>query len=153
MIAILNETVLWWHWIVLGVILLIAEMSIGTFFLLGLGLAAILVGIIDVLMPLSFTLELVIWIALSLLSIGAWFKWFKEEPITESGQSNYRLDTLGTVEEDIQPHSRGKVKFDTPVLGNTLWHAISKVDIDKNSRVKIVQINGQLIEVEPVTQN
>jgi membrane protein implicated in regulation of membrane protease activity len=53
--------------------------------------------------------------------------------------------------EDIQPHSRGKVKFDTPVLGNTHWHATSKIDIDKGTRVKIVQINGQLIEVEPIT--
>lgn len=153
MIAMLNESVLWWHWIVLGVVLLITEMSIGTFFLLGLGLAAIIVGIIDVIIPISFTIELTIWMALSILAIAAWFKWFREEPITESGQSNYRLDTLGTVEEAIQPHSRGKVKFDTPVLGNTLWHATSKVDIDEKTRVKIVQINGQLIEVEPLTQN
>jgi membrane protein implicated in regulation of membrane protease activity len=153
MIALLNETVLWWHWIVLGVILLIAEMSIGTFFLLGLGLAAILVGIIDVMMGTSFTVELSIWMVLSILAIGAWFKWFREEPITDSGQSNYRLDTLGVVLEDIQPHSRGKVKFDTPVLGNTHWHAISTVDIDHGTRVKIVQINGQLIEVEPLTEN
>ena len=153
MIAILNETVLWWHWIVLGVILLIAEMSIGTFFLLGLGVAAILVGIIDVMMGTSFTVELTIWMGLSIIAIWIWFKWFREEPVTDSGQSNYRLDTLGVVLEDIQPHSRGKVKFDTPVLGNTHWHAISTVDIDAGTRVKIVQINGQLIEVEPLTTN
>lgn len=153
MIAFLNETVLWWHWIVLGVILLIIEMSIGTFFMLGLGLAAILVGIIDVQMGTSFTVELSIWMLLSILAIGAWFKWFREDPITESGQSNYRLDTLGSVQEEIRPHSRGKVKFDTPVLGNTVWHATSKVDIDQNTRVKIVQINGQLIEVEPLSTN
>jgi len=151
MIAILNETILWWHWIVLGVILLIAEMSIGTFFLLGLGIAAILVGIIDVQFDTSFTVELAIWMVLSILAIGIWFKWFREEPVTESGQSNYRLDTLGTVQEDIHPHSRGKVKFDTPVLGNTYWHATSKAVIDTNTRVKIVQINGQLIEVEPLS--
>ena len=153
MIAFLNETVLWWHWIVLGVILLIAEMSIGTFFLLGLGVAAILVGIIDVMMGTSFTVELAIWMGLSIIAIWVWFKWFREEPVTDSGQSNYRLDTLGVVMEDIQPHSRGKVKFDTPVLGNTNWHAISTVDIDAGTRVKIVQINGQLIEVEPLTTN
>ncbi len=153
MIAFLNETVLWWHWIVLGVMLLIVEMSIGTFFMLGLGVAAIVVGIIDVQMGTSFTVELSIWMVLSLLAIAAWFKWFREDPITESGQSNYRLDTLGSVQDEIRPHSRGKVKFDTPVLGNTVWHATSKVDIDENTRVKIVQINGQLIEVEPLTTN
>ena len=153
MIALLNESVLWWHWIVFGIILLILEMSTGTFFMLGLGIAAIIVGIIDTQLNTSFTVELSIWMVLSILAIVAWFKWFREPPLTDSGQSNYRLDTLGIVMEDIQPHSRGKVTFDTPVLGNTSWHAISKVDIDKDTRVQIVQINGQLIEVEPIQKS
>jgi len=150
LIEFLNETVLWWHWIVLGIALLILDMSLNTFFILGLGVAAIAVGILDVFMQTTFTAELSIWMILSILVIAAWFKWFRQNPVTESGQSNYRLDTLGTVIENIQPHSRGKVTFDTPVLGNTSWHATSKIDIDKNTRVKIVQINGQLIEVEPL---
>ena len=153
MIEFLNETVLWWHWIVLGIALLIWDMTLGTFFILGLGIAAIIVGILDMFIDTSFTVELTIWMILSILVIAVWFKWFREQPVTESGQSNYRLDTLGVVMEDIQPHSRGKVTFDTPVLGNTSWHAISKVDLDKGTRVKIVQINGQLIEVEPLTKN
>ena len=153
MIEFLNETVLWWHWIVLGIVLLILEMNMGTFFMLGLGVAAILVGIIDTFFNTSFTVELSIWMVLSILAIAAWFKWFREPPLTDSGQSNYRLDTLGIVMEDIQPHSRGKVTFDTPVLGNTSWHATAKVDIDKHTRVQIVQINGQLIEVEPLEKN
>lgn len=150
MITLLNETILWWHWIIFGIILLILEMNIGTFFMLGLGVAAIIVGILDAAVETSFTMELSIWMILSILAIMAWFKWFRENPITDSGQSNYRLDTLGIVVEDIQPHSRGKVTFDSPVLGNTSWHATSKVDIDKNTRVKIVEINGQLIQVEPL---
>ncbi len=150
MIAFLNETVLWWHWIVFGILLLILEMSTGTFFILGLGVAAIIVGVLDTLLGTSFTAELGIWMVLSVLAIAAWFKWFREPPVTDSGQSNYRLDTLGTVLEEIHPHARGKVTFDSPVLGNTSWHATSKVDLDKNTRIKIVEINGQLIEVEPV---
>lgn len=153
MIEFLNDTVSWWHWIVFGIILLIWDMSMGTFFVLGLGVAAIIVGIIDAFISTSFTVELTIWMILSILAITAWFKWFRENPVTHSGQSNYRLDTLGIVLEDIQPHSRGKVTFDTPVLGNTSWHAISKVDISKGTRVKIVQINGQLIEVEPLVKS
>lgn len=153
MIQFLNETILWWHWIVFGIALLIWDMSMGTFFILGLGVAAIIVGVLDRVLDISFTAELSIWIVLSIFAIAAWFKWFRENPVTDSGQSNYRLDTLGIVMEDIQPHSRGKVTFDTPVLGNTSWHAISKVDIDKGTRVKIVQINGQLIEVEPLVKS
>ncbi|MDD3592981.1 MAG: NfeD family protein [Sulfurovum sp.] len=150
MITFLNEFMLWWHWIVLGIILLIIEMNLGTFFILGLGVAAILVGVIDMLFGTTFNTELFTWILLSLLSIAAWFKWFREPHRTDSGQSNYRLDTLGRVLEEIEPHSRGKVKFDSPVLGNTVWHATAKVRIAKDTRVRIVQINGQLIEVEAV---
>ena len=153
MIEILNETILWWHWIIFGIILLILEMTTGTFFMLGLGVSAIIVGVIDSVVDISFTIEIILWTLFSILSIGAWFKWIKGETVTYSGQSNYRLDTLGTVMEDIKPHARGKVTFDTPVLGNTSWHSISKVDIDKNTRVQIVQINGQLIEVEPYIEN
>jgi len=151
LIGFLNETVLWWHWIVFGIVLLIIEMSTGTFFMLGLGVAAIVVGVIDTLLGTSFTVELGIWMILSILAIVAWFKWFREPPVTDSGQSNYRLDTLGTVLEEIHPHSRGKVTFDAPVLGNTSWHATSKADLEKNTRVKIVEINGQLIEVEKIS--
>ncbi len=150
MIEMLNETILWWHWIIFGIVLLIVEMSTGTFFMLALGVAAIVVGLVDVTVEISFTTELIIWIILSLFAIAAWFQWFREAPLTDSGQSNYRLDTLGIVMEDIQPHSRGKVIFDTPVLGNTSWHATAKVDIDKDTRVQIVQVNGQLIEVKPI---
>ena len=150
MIEFLNESILWWHWIVFGIMLLIVDMTLATFFILGLGAAAVIVGAIDLLVMTTFTQELSIWMVLAILIIAGWFKWFRQKPLTQSGQSNYRLDTLGTVTEAIEPHSRGKVTFDTPVLGNTTWHATSKIALDANTRVQIVQINGQLIEVEPL---
>ena len=142
--------VLWWHWVVFGLLLLVLEMLSGTFMLLALGVAAILTGVIDVVFDVSFNVELALWIFFSIIAIGAWVKWFKEKTLTQSGQSNYRLDTLGTVMQTIAPHERGEVTFDTPVLGNTKWQATAKVEISKGSRVKIVQVNGQLIEVKEV---
>lgn len=150
MIVWLNETVVWWHWIVLGIILLILEMNSGTFMMLGLGIAAAVVGVVDMLMETSFATELMIWMILSVLSIAAWFVWVKEPTVSHTGQSNYALDTLGTATQQIEPHQRGKVSFDSPVLGNSTWHATSKESIAKGSRVKIVDVNGQLIEVEQV---
>jgi len=152
MIALLNETILWWHWVVFGLILLIIDTNAGTIIIFWLGLAAVLVGIIDTYIAISFTAELSIWIGLSSAIIGIWLKFFKVASTTTSGQSNYRLDTLGTVMEEILPHRRGKVTFDSPVLGNTSWFATTtKIKITIDTRVKIVQINGQLIEVEPLT--
>jgi len=150
MIEFLNSAIVYWHWIALGIILIILEMSIGTFFVMWLGLASILVGIASATIEMSFTIELSLWILLSIVTTTVWFKWFRGESISNSGQSNYKLDTLGTVFKGIEIHSRGEVKFDTPVLGNTLWHATAKSNISEGTRVRIVEINGLLIEVEPI---
>jgi len=42
MLAVLNETIVWWHWIVIGLVLLILEMNTGTFVMLGLGTLLVL---------------------------------------------------------------------------------------------------------------
>jgi len=150
MIAVLNEAIVWWHWIVIGFVLLILEMNTGTFVMLGLGVAAIIVGVLDVTMHTNFTTEILIWIVLSIGFIWAWKKWIKTPLVSTTGQSDQNLNTLGTVTEEIRPHHRGKVMFDTPVLGNTSWHATSKQNIQVGERVKIIEINGQLIAVEKI---
>jgi hypothetical protein len=146
MLEILSD-LLWWHWIVFGIILLIMEMFTGTFILLGLGIAGIIVGIVDVIYPLPLSVELTLWIIFSLFSIALWFKYMKDNSVEKSGQSNYSLDTLGTIRKSIQMNERGTVYFDTPVLGNTLWTATAKENLTPNTRVKIIEIKGQLIEV------
>ena len=150
MVEFLNQYVVWWHWVVLGLIFIITEMATGTFISLGLGVAAIIVGLIDLLLEMGVVYQLLLWIILSVAIIAALFKWFKSQPtVSETGQSSYRFDTLGTVTEEIHPHHRGKVAFDTPVLGNTVWYATSDYDLPEGSRIKIVEVNGQLIEVAP----
>jgi len=150
MIEYLNNMVTYWHWIAFGFILIILEMSMGTFIILWLGLAAVLVGFIDMILDTTFTMELILWMVFSILTTIVWFKWLKGSVRTLSGQSNYRLDTLGTVTKEIHPHGRGKVRFDQPVLGGSIWHATSKSNIEEGSKIRIVEINGQLIEVEKI---
>ncbi len=150
MLEYLTNDLLWWHWVVFGLILITTEMFLGTFLMLGLGVAAMIVGAADKLFSLSLEMELALWILLSLISIVLWFKYLKDTTVEYSGQSNYSLTTQGVVEETIEANGRGKVKFDTPVLGNTVWNATSKEDISAGNRIKIVEIKGQLIVVEAV---
>jgi len=147
MLGFLAENLLWWHWIAFGIILITVEMFTGTFIMLGLGLAAMIVGEIDNFFDISLERQLLWWILLSLLSLGIWFKYLKDHRIETTGQSNYALNAQGVVIDSIPANDRGKVKFDTPVLGNTLWHATAKTPIKAGSRIKIVQVKGQLIEV------
>ena len=147
MIEFSTMSLFWWHWVIFGIVLITLEIFSGTFILLGLGLASMIVGALTQLFHISLEMEITLWIVLSILSLMIWFKYLKDSSIDNSGQSNYSLDTLGTVETPIKVNGRGSVRFDTPVLGNTLWTATSKENLEINNRVKIVEIKGQLIEV------
>ncbi|HHJ12707.1 MAG TPA: NfeD family protein, partial [Chromatiales bacterium] len=46
MMDFLNEHVLWWHWVVFGLLLFIGELLSGTFLLLGIGIAAVVTGLL-----------------------------------------------------------------------------------------------------------
>jgi len=148
MIEFLSTELLWWHWIAFGILLVTTEIFIGTFVMLGLGVAALLVGATDMLFKLSVELELTLWLLLSLASIALWFKYLRTPIVDSSGQSNYTLDTLGVITKEIPHNGRGEVRFDTPVLGNTVWFATSKEPLEEGRRVSIVEVKGQLIEVQ-----
>jgi len=150
MIEYLSTNLLWWHWVAVGIALLTLEIFSGTFMMLGLGLAAIIVGVIDVLYPLSIELQLSIWIGLSVIAVALWFKYMQDRSVESSGQSNYTLETEGVVTQSITPNGRGKVRFDKPVLGDTAWMATSKETLAEDERIKIIEIKGQLIEVTKI---
>ncbi len=60
-------TVLWWHWLVLGVLLVLAEMAgSGGFYIMFFGLAATLVGVLA-----AFHLVGPLWVQLLLFSVLA----------------------------------------------------------------------------------
>ncbi|NOZ90177.1 MAG: NfeD family protein [Epsilonproteobacteria bacterium] len=151
MLEFLATTLLWWHWIAFGLLLLIIEIFTGTFIMLGLGIAAAIVGVSDFILILSLNKELLLWVIVSIVTITILFKYFKDNtPKDKSGQSDYAIGTKGIVEEPIEANGRGKVKFNTPILGNTIWYATAKEDIPILTPVKVVDIKGQLIEVEKI---
>jgi membrane protein implicated in regulation of membrane protease activity len=152
MVEFLTQHITWWHWIVLGILFIIIEMGTGTFITLGFGIAAVIVGLLVLLFGLNFLTQTILWILLSVSIIAVLFKYFKKQPtVSSSGQSDQGLSTLGTVTETIEAHGRGRVRFDHPVLGNTIWHATSVQTITSGERVAIEEVNGQLIKVTPIS--
>jgi len=146
----LNTHVLWWHWVVFGLLLVIGELLSGTFLLLGIGIAAVVTGLLGWFWPLSFTAELLLWSAGTAGVVVFWYRHFRRASDTESGQSGYRVDTPGTVTEAIEPPGRGRVLFDAPVLGNREWPAYADRPIAQGARVRIVEVSGQMIKVEEI---
>jgi hypothetical protein len=148
MIEFLSINLLWWHWIILGLILVASEIFIPLFIVLWFGLSAVVVGLVDLGFETSFMSELFLWIVLSLIFLTLWFTFFKDKTITKSGQSDFTLDTKGVVIQKISPSNKGKVQFASPVLGDREWPASSDEIIETGESVQIVEIIGQLIKVK-----
>ena len=150
MIDFLMTHMLWWHWIILGLVLIVSEIAMPLFVIIWFGLSAIIVGFIDLLFSTTFIQELTTWIILSVVLLFMWFKFFKEKTVTESGQSDFRFKTKGVVIEKIPHGARGKVRFESPVLGSSEWQATSEENLEVATTIRIVEVNGQLIKVEKV---
>ncbi len=147
MIEFLIHDLLWWHWIIFGIILIVSEIIVPHFVVIWFGMSALVVGIVDKILHTSFSTELALWTLLSVALLVIWLKFFKTKPLTESGQADYRFDTRGIVISPIKTGKKGKVRFDAPVLGSSEWHAISDEALENGTPVRIQDVNGQLIKV------
>lgn len=136
-----------WHWWVLGFVLLGAEMVLPTgFFLLWIGLAALLVGGLAWLLPgLSWEAELVLFGVLTLASFFVWKRFrpaahVSDQPALNRRGHSYvgRTFTLGT------PIVNGVGKL---VVDDSQWR-INGPDAAAGAQVRVVAVDGTTLRVE-----
>jgi membrane protein implicated in regulation of membrane protease activity len=144
------EQFLWWHWVVLGVVLTLLELAVPAFFLVWFGVGAIIVGLTTLAMPqVSFVWQVAIWIAASVGFIWLWFKVFKSDVHkTRAGMSKGQLvGEIGLVIRDIRPFEKGQIRFQKPVLGDEVWESIADEEIKAGERVKVLDVEGNILKV------
>jgi membrane protein implicated in regulation of membrane protease activity len=145
--------ILWWHWIVLGIVLMIAELAVPAFFLVWFGVGALIVGIVLAAFPAApLAWQVIVWIAGSIVFIWLWFKIFKPGLFkTRAGLSKGSLvGEIGLVTRDIRPYEKGQLRFQKPILGDELWEAMAEVEIRMGERVKVLDIEGNILKVGKV---
>lgn len=140
----------WWHWAVLGIALVLAELIIPAFFVIWFGLGGLLVALALFLVPtLSLTAQLALWTLASLGMVVLWFKVFKP------GSHKTRIGTadgevigeIGLLVGAVAPFQRGKVRFQRPVLGAEEWVCLAEEAIAAGQRVKVVAVEGSFLKV------
>lgn len=82
---------LYWHWLVIGMILVVGEIFIPSFTILWFGLGALVVGLVEMFIPMSLSTQILVWTVSSVLFTVAWFKFIK--PKMESNNSGEKADT------------------------------------------------------------
>lgn len=142
----------WAWWIVGGIALMVAELLFGSFFVLWFGIGAFLVGVIVLLVPvLTLPMQIAIWIAFSVALALLWFRFLKPGlgAVREPADTGEIIGEAGVVTREIKPTQKGMVQFQRPVLGEDRWEAISDQPIAIGERVKVVGIEGNLLNVSP----
>ena len=144
----------YWHWIVFGIVLMLSEILIGSFFIFWFGAAAVVVGLLILPLPeMSLTAQLIIWAVSSASFALAWFKLVKPLNVdkTKAGLSKEALvGEIGQVLQIPSGDKRGKVRFPAPVLGSDEWLIISHDTISIGDRVSVIDLSGNALIVEKV---
>lgn len=146
------ETLLYWHWIVFGVVLALLEIFVPSFTALWFGLGAILLGIVLFIFPeLSLVMQILMWTVFSVLMTWLWFKYLKPLSVDRTAAGLSREAVIGEVGQIIlkpEEGRRGRVRFSVPVLGDDEWEVISKEDLALGDRVRVVDVSGNSLLVE-----
>lgn len=140
----------WWHWIVGGLGLMLAELAIPAFYIIWFGLGALLVGLLMLIAPgLSSTLQMLIWIAASLAMVVLWFRVFRQGfQKTRSGTADGEaIGEIGLLVAGVAPFAKGKVRFQRPVLGSEEWVCLADTEIAAGERVRVISIEGSFVKI------
>jgi len=136
-----------WHWLVLGLLLILVELALPSTYFLWMGLAALVVGVVFWLLPgMSFEVQVILFAVLSVSAIILGKRYIKRHPIeSDRPMLNVRgaqnIGRIATLHEPII-NGVGKVHLD-----DTLWKVFGP-DLPLNTRVRIVAVDGISLRVE-----
>lgn len=143
-------SLLWWHWIVVGLLLVLGEMaSAGGFYVIFFGVAALLVGILA-----AFGIAGPAWMQLLLFSIlsvtslalfrARLLKWMQLDP--QRPAVDPLIGEIGMALEEIIAGGVGRLE-----LRGTAWSArnATSAALPRGTRCRVVRVEGLMLHVEP----
>jgi membrane protein implicated in regulation of membrane protease activity len=136
-----------WTWWIVAAVLLIAELVLPGVFLVWLGIAAAMVGLINFFVPIGWQVEILLFGILSIAIIAVANPWLKRRQTTESDRPNLNqrmFDYVGkrfVLEEPIR-QGRGKLKIE-----DIYWEVIGP-ELPKGAWVKVTRVEGSRLIVE-----
>ena len=142
-----------WNWFVLGILLILSELILPAFAAIWFGIAAVVVSILYWLFPsMSFTIQIVCWIVLSIGCTVVWFKFIKPLSVDKTQAGLSREATIGQVGMVIQTgmnHDQIRVRFPMPLLGSDEWNCRTLTPVQVGDRVRVTDILGNDLVVQP----
>ncbi|MBZ4649141.1 MAG: hypothetical protein JG774_857 [Desulfomicrobiaceae bacterium] len=141
----------YWHWIALGIVLVIVEAFIPSFTIFWFGLAAVVVGaLLWIGVPMELTAQILAWAVLSCVFCALWFLVLKPRMRDKTTAGISREGVLGQIGQVVAvpgPDGLGRVRFSTPLLGDDEWPMRCPDPVQLGDRVIVVDITGNTLVV------
>ena len=148
----MDIAVQYWHWLVFGMILIIAEIFVPSFTIFWFGLGGLLVaGLMLLFSGISFTWQLFIWAIASCVFTFLWFRFIRPRMTDRTKAGISREAAVGETGQVIQAPEdgrRGKVRFTIPLLGSEDWPFICDGPVSVGDRVTVSDISGNTLVVK-----
>ena len=140
----------YWHWLVLGLVLIIIEMLAPNAILLWFGMAAGIVGLLLLLMPeMAWQTQFVLFSILSVSTLLGWKAYAKKHPAkSDSAYASLNKrgeDLIGrtfTLDENIV-NGYGKIRVD-----DTMWKIRCDKDAGIGANVRVTEVDGTVLVVQ-----
>lgn len=136
-----------WHWMALGVALAAVETVLPGAFFLWLGIAAIVTGLVKLIIPgMGIEGQAIVFAVCAVVSTIIWLMLWRRRPIdSDKPDLNERGERMIgrqlTLEE---PMTNGE---GTAKVGDTMWR-IRGPDFVRGTRVKVVDVDGTVLIVD-----
>ncbi|MBJ3786651.1 NfeD family protein [Devosia sediminis] len=137
-----------WSWMIAGLVLLALELVVPGGYLLWMGIAGILTGLLVMFQPLDWPLQWLVFGVLSLVSILIWVRVSRRRGSqTDRPLLNHRAEQFIGQEAVLDRPIEGG--FGRLALGDSIWR-IAGPDLPVGQRVRIVSAEGPVLRVEAV---
>jgi hypothetical protein len=138
----------WYHWWIAAAVLAILETFLPGAIAIWFAAAAVVIGAVQLVVPMPWQLQLVLFGALGAAAIVLWKRYrMPEEPVTSDQPSlNQRgAQYLGQVFELVEPIADGQGKIR---VADTVW-LVRGIDAPLGTRVRVTGVDGAMLRVEP----
>ena len=149
-----EPTLLWWHWLAFGLVLVGAELVVPSFTIVWFGLAACLVGVLLLLAPSTAARAAGVHLG---RGVGRLHLVLVPLLQAEDGRPHHLRDVpRGDRRPDrddagrgVASHlDRGRIRFAVPVLGAEEWDCISRDVLRAGDYARVTGIEGHVLNVE-----
>jgi hypothetical protein len=140
----------WWHWLVLGLLLVLAELATaGGFYVVFFGIAALTVGVLA-----GFGLAGPLWVQLLLFAVlsvaslvlfrSRLLQWIQFDP--QRPEIDSLVGEIGLASDDVPPGAIGRVE-----VRGAAWSArnVAATIVPRGARIRVLRVDGLTLDIEP----